>query len=234
MRNTDEVVPRAQAPRCRHVRVNGIRCGSPALRHQNFCYYHTQTYHSNPLRQIPPLEDANSIQFALTDLARRLLNGTIDLKLGKQLAYVYSLAIQNLRNCQLEPANAEDVTLDIAQEPQGAFDQPTPYSVEDLAIVAPLSGPPVDRLPTENKDELESLGISTAPRGGANAVRPDAVRVAQPPSAVRARHASASEAQPRPKQEPRRPLDHTNEPDRFPPTKAKPVDPSAAKLAASG
>ena len=28
---------------CRHVHTNGNRCGSPALRAQNFCYYHDRT-----------------------------------------------------------------------------------------------------------------------------------------------------------------------------------------------
>jgi len=30
------------APRCRHIKVNGTQCGSPALRKKNFCFYHQQ------------------------------------------------------------------------------------------------------------------------------------------------------------------------------------------------
>jgi hypothetical protein len=28
------------APRCQHIRMNGRRCGSPALRGENYCYFH--------------------------------------------------------------------------------------------------------------------------------------------------------------------------------------------------
>jgi len=27
---------------CRHIRINGERCGSPALRSETFCYYHIE------------------------------------------------------------------------------------------------------------------------------------------------------------------------------------------------
>ena len=32
----------SEAPRCRHVKVNGTQCGSPAVRSKSFCYYHQQ------------------------------------------------------------------------------------------------------------------------------------------------------------------------------------------------
>lgn len=27
--------------KCEHIKTNGIRCGSPALRDENICYFHT-------------------------------------------------------------------------------------------------------------------------------------------------------------------------------------------------
>src|SRR5437762_12627530 len=29
-------------PRCRHLKVNGTQCGSPALKDHRFCYFHQQ------------------------------------------------------------------------------------------------------------------------------------------------------------------------------------------------
>src|SRR4051812_12025201 len=31
-------------PKCRHLHVTGRRCGSPALRDQPFCYFHTRSH----------------------------------------------------------------------------------------------------------------------------------------------------------------------------------------------
>ena len=55
--------------RCQHLKINGTQCGSPALRETKHCYYHIR-YHWPELealpnksewRQLPTLEDANSI-----------------------------------------------------------------------------------------------------------------------------------------------------------------------------
>jgi hypothetical protein len=32
----------SEAPRCRHIKVNGTQCGSPAVRSKRFCFYHQQ------------------------------------------------------------------------------------------------------------------------------------------------------------------------------------------------
>ena len=61
-----------RAARCRHIKVNGTQCGSPALRSKNFCFYHQQ---NRPLTvecyseqqyatgeiDLPVFEDAHSI-----------------------------------------------------------------------------------------------------------------------------------------------------------------------------
>ena len=31
-----------EAPRCQHIKTNGTQCGSPALKDNQFCYYHQQ------------------------------------------------------------------------------------------------------------------------------------------------------------------------------------------------
>jgi hypothetical protein len=61
------------APRCRHIKVNGTQCGSPALRKKNFCFYHQQErpmtiecyseekYATGEIA-LPIFEDAHSIQ----------------------------------------------------------------------------------------------------------------------------------------------------------------------------
>ncbi len=70
-------------PQCRHTKIDGIRCGSPAMRSHSFCYYHTRLRANMKPRssaearelpiQLPPLEDAHAIQFALMDIGRAIL-----------------------------------------------------------------------------------------------------------------------------------------------------------------
>jgi len=33
----------SSVPTCQHLKVNGIRCGCPALRNRRFCYFHDES-----------------------------------------------------------------------------------------------------------------------------------------------------------------------------------------------
>ena len=57
---------------CRHIKPNGLRCESPALRSGNFCYYHSKTHiiGADPNEkfgalQLPTPEDASAVQLSL-------------------------------------------------------------------------------------------------------------------------------------------------------------------------
>src|SRR5207248_325433 len=65
---------------CNHIKVNGTRCGSPALREKPFCYFHNRIrkLHASPL--IPFLEDANAIQFGLSEILQAMQEDRIDPK----------------------------------------------------------------------------------------------------------------------------------------------------------
>ena len=103
-----------EIPRCHHIKVNGIQCGSPALRTKKFCYFHHQWRRSHRIRHprqgapitfcdLPPLEDANSIQLALMQVTRLLLSGRIDHKTAGLVLYALQTASSNLKNLNLEP-----------------------------------------------------------------------------------------------------------------------------------
>jgi hypothetical protein len=73
---------------CRHIKTNGLRCGSPALRGHQFCYYHSKTHsigtepaHARflPL-QLPAPEDPAAIQLSVALINNAILTGRIDLK----------------------------------------------------------------------------------------------------------------------------------------------------------
>src|SRR4051794_12941489 len=55
----------AVAPRCCHIKTNGLHCGSPALRSNVLCYFHDKWLNNVADDLLPPLEDGNGVQFAL-------------------------------------------------------------------------------------------------------------------------------------------------------------------------
>jgi hypothetical protein len=109
--------------RCQHIKVNGVQCGSPALRRNRFCFFHKR-FHDERIRLaadcarrspgtfiMPVLEDANSIQIALMEVMRLLLSRQIDHKTASLMLYALQTASGNLRHTRFD-ANKHDVILD--------------------------------------------------------------------------------------------------------------------------
>lgn len=91
-------------PRCSHLRVTGERCGSPAMKGKDRCYYHRILAERQP-KQIflPPLEDGNSIQIVLNQLIEDILFGRIDLKVAALTLRALSIASSNLAKTTTQP-----------------------------------------------------------------------------------------------------------------------------------
>jgi hypothetical protein len=100
-------------PRCQHIKVNGIQCGSPALRGAKRCYFHNQwrethinLYSKAHVRgsiDFPVLEDANSIQISLMQIMRLVVSGQLDSKTAGLLLYGLQTASNNLSRTTFEP-----------------------------------------------------------------------------------------------------------------------------------
>ncbi|MGH9532794.1 MAG: hypothetical protein ACRD2Q_10420 [Terriglobales bacterium] len=88
-------------PQCHYIKTDGRRCGSPALRQRRFCYFHYEVNRPTVELGIPPLEDADSIQLALTDLARAVAQDRFDQKRAGILAYILQIAAFNLKRVHL-------------------------------------------------------------------------------------------------------------------------------------
>ena len=109
--------------RCQHIKINGVQCGSPALRRHRFCFFHKR-YHEESIRlatdkarrspgtfTLPLLEDANSIQIALMEVMSLLLARQIDHKTASLLLYALQTASGNLSRTRFNP-NEHDIILD--------------------------------------------------------------------------------------------------------------------------
>src|SRR5882762_10438794 len=115
--------------RCQHVKVNGVQCGSPALKNRKLCHFHqrwqqgriqlnaNKSRRSRASLDLPILEDANSIQVALMQGMRLLLTNQVDHKTAGLLFYALQTASTNLRSTTFEP-RPQQVVID----PRGIAD----------------------------------------------------------------------------------------------------------------
>jgi len=108
-------------PRCQHVKVNGVQCGSPALRRKPHCYFHERVQFERNLAEdksglrkfgFPLLEDANSIQVALMKVIQMIGSGIIDHKTAGLMLYALQTASANLRYAKFEPEEPTEVVID--------------------------------------------------------------------------------------------------------------------------
>jgi hypothetical protein len=85
---------------CRHILTAGHRCGSPALRHEHFCYYHHTTRKPAPKNrpmapfefELPIPEDRAAIQQALGQILHRIATNQIDPRRAGLLLYGLQIA----------------------------------------------------------------------------------------------------------------------------------------------
>lgn len=96
-----------RSPRCMHVRSNGVRCGSPAMRRNAFCFFHDRYYNAPAEDTFPPLEDANAIQVALMQVLERLRRealrpGSLDLRAVNSLLYGLQTAAFNSKRTSFD------------------------------------------------------------------------------------------------------------------------------------
>jgi hypothetical protein len=93
---------------CRHIFTSGKRCQSPALQDQDFCYFHqsnrrrpdTSRRSGQPttlVHHLPPLEDADAIQLAISDVVLALAANRIDPRRAQIIIYGLQVASQNNR-----------------------------------------------------------------------------------------------------------------------------------------
>ena len=90
---------------CRHIHADGRQCGSPALRREQFCYFHHPTRRppcpagrrpKPPGFHLPALLDRASIQRALAKVISRVASGRLDPRQARILLFGLKLANRNL------------------------------------------------------------------------------------------------------------------------------------------
>lgn len=151
-----------RSPRCLHVKSNGVRCGSPAMRRNPFCFFHDRYYNAPAEDTFPPLEDANAVQVALMQVLERLRRealrpGPLDLRAVNSLLYGLQTAAFNSKRTRFDwPAFYRDMPTDDPlvhpneeNDSRGDVDEPTPSASarkpNGVASAASLGSPKAQR-----------------------------------------------------------------------------------------
>jgi hypothetical protein len=86
---------------CTHIKVNGVPCGSPALRGEIFCYFHqrmirgVRTPTRSRLHPIALIENEEGIQAALMEIINALVRNTIDFRRAQLVLRALHIAVKN-------------------------------------------------------------------------------------------------------------------------------------------
>jgi hypothetical protein len=130
------------AARCRHIKVNGTQCGSPALRSKIFCFYHhkhrplpvecySDIEYATGEINLPFFEDAHSIQAVIREVVQMVLQKRIERKTASLLLYALQIASSNLKRMELEKPQPEQVVTDLEPvAPDEAWQAPIARSGE--------------------------------------------------------------------------------------------------------
>ena len=161
------------APRCRHIKVNGTQCGSPALRHKNFCFYHQQDrpltvecYSEGPYATgeiaLPLFEDAHSVQTVIRQVVQMVLQKRLERKTASLLLYALQIASSNLKRIELEKPQPEQVVINLETEsetPMAARDDDQ-TDRENSACAQPANHDPANHDPANHDREASPVNAS--------------------------------------------------------------------------
>ena len=158
----------ADAPRCTHITVTGHRCGSPALRKQHFCYFHTRMIKGVNYRVdmcISPdalFESPDTIQTALMQVYSDILQGQIEYRKASLLLKALQIATSLSRRVDFERARYKMVT-EVPNWAQQYFDEhpelgPPPTEAEIAAVHKTMETPP--KTPAAPAEANQKPGVS--------------------------------------------------------------------------
>ena len=138
---------------CTHIKVTGVRCGSPALRGEQFCYFHqrmirgVRTPPHSRLHPIAQIESEEAIQVSLMEVINALARNTIDVKRAELILRALNIAVRNARRARFDNVSGTMVKeVPEYQDPKAANVEPAEScgdeSCGDGALTRP-SGPEV-------------------------------------------------------------------------------------------
>lgn len=154
---------------CIHIKVTGVRCGSPALRGKQFCYFHQRMLRTVPapdsrLHHVALLEDEESIQAAIMEVINALIRKNIDLPRAELVLRALNTAVRNVQRVRFEDLHGIVREIPDFTDP----DAPSPVEFQARALgripvskSSASSGPPSEPAPISATED--SRVDTTAP-----------------------------------------------------------------------
>ena len=128
---------------CTHIKVTGVRCGSPALYGERFCYFHQNAHRGvrkppqSRLHPIAILEDEESIQSSLMEVINALMRNTIDLKRAELILRALHIAVKNSRRAKF--GNSHDMVREV---PEYSFPEEETHVEKEMNVGTAAIGCP--------------------------------------------------------------------------------------------
>src|SRR5271155_1086976 len=132
---------RPNVRRCTHIKVTGQQCGSPALRGEFFCYFHTRVIKGvqqrvdMQLHSMALLEDCESIQLSIMHVVDGLLKGTLDPTRARLIIQALRIAARNAKNVRFDTKRESEKQSMVREVP----DYAQQYLIEHPEFGPPLS-----------------------------------------------------------------------------------------------
>jgi hypothetical protein len=134
--------PHPNVRNCTHIKVTGQRCGSPALRGEFFCYFHTRVIKGVQQRvdmrldSMALLEDCESIQLSIMHVVDGLVKGTMETPRARLILEALRIAARNAKNVRFDTYHEDEKQSMVRQVP----DYARQYLIEH-----PEFGPPIEQ-----------------------------------------------------------------------------------------
>jgi hypothetical protein len=93
---------------CTHIKVTGVRCGSPALRGEQFCYFHQRMMRgvrvppNSRLHPVALIENEEAIQASLMEVINAIARNTIDLRRADLMLKALNIAVKNAHRVRFD------------------------------------------------------------------------------------------------------------------------------------
>ncbi len=180
---------------CTHIKVTGVRCQSPALRGEQFCYFHQHAHrgvrrpaHSR-LHPIALIESEEAIQASLMEVINGLIRNTLDVKRAELIIRALHIAVKNARHTRFDsnvypkvrevPQYAEPESDNVeTMDPVGTGAIARPASKASVAVTAPSDDflPAVAAVPYRPVDPRDPHFLERFEEGGRVLARQTAER----------------------------------------------------------
>ncbi|QNI30536.1 hypothetical protein H7849_15455 [Alloacidobacterium dinghuense] len=159
---------------CRHIFTSGKKCQSPALKAEDFCYFHHKSRRRpSPQNQpyepytepketalnLSPLEDADAIQLAISDVVLALAANRIDSRRARILIYGLQVASQNNRHraaMAVKEATIEQTVREAHEHADGTLIGPEKQSPEPEEAAARKRPPSLGEILLRQAEELSA------------------------------------------------------------------------------